>query len=471
MSAATAGTLTKAVSGPNERCASGALNLFSSAFIDYTINRVIDEVSYPVVPIQSETKLIECFIEPSKYYIDTSSMQASFELRILQSDGSAIPKVNPRPPATVKTMKIAKKRSFPSSTHAGTYWVPDSLEEEESLKKRRKMEEDTKEERRKKRKRESTEESEGAKKAKFESKVDRSPVPIVESRLSRSSYGPAVTFEGVNFDNAPGLLIWRDIDLKISGQSIQSCYGNFNLQSYILTLLFYSEDARKSKMEAFLWGDEDDQKCTDCVTPGNYKLRADLFGESAWVALRTPLPLSFHLQQRFCLPMTHLSYHLFLASADQVLKSAEPDMKFKFEIRNFKLHYNKIEVNESLALAIERRLSGAPAKYPLINFTTRDFIIPANLQVHTIDDIFSNVRIPSECYICFNTQEASLGTLTTSIIDFQNFGLIDACFYIDSVRYPSQELGISWDASTKRGALNAFAKLWSNSDAYQDEGK
>ena len=101
--------------------------------------------------------------------------------------------------------------------------------------------------------------------------------------------------------------------------------------------------------------------------------------------------------------MSHLSYHFFLASADQVLKSAEPDMKFKFEIRNFKLHYNKIEVNESLALAIERRLSGTPAKYPLINFTTRDFIIPANLQVHTIDDIFSNVRIPSECYICFNT--------------------------------------------------------------------
>ena len=471
MAAASAGSLSKVVSAPNERCANAALNLFSSAFIDYTVNRVIDEVAYPVVPIQSETKLIECFIEPSKYYIDTSSMQASFELRILKADGNVIPKVDPRPPPAVKTMKIGKKRSFPSSAHAGTYWVPDRLEEEEeqSLKKKRKMEENMKEERRK-RKRESTEESEGAKRAKLESEVDRSRVPIVKS-LSRSGYGQAVKFEGVNFDNAPGLLIWRDIDLKISGQSIQSCYGNFNLQSYILTLLFYSEDARKSKMEAFLWADEDDQKSTDCVTPGNYKLRADLFGESAWVALRTPLPLSFHLQQRFCLPMSHLSYHFFLASADQVLKSAEPDMKFKFEIRNFKLHYNKIEVNESLALAIERRLSGTPAKYPLINFTTRDFIIPANLQVHTIDDIFSNVRIPSECFICFNTQEASLGTLTTSIIDFQNFGLIDACFYIDSVRYPSQELGISWDGSTKRGALNAFAKLWSNSDAYQDEGK
>ena len=477
--AASAGSLLKKIVEPGDRCSNAQLNLFSSPYVDYSINRVVEDIAYPAVPIQAETKLIECFLEPSKYYIDCASIQVSYDLRVVRADGTAIPAINPRAkkeksalplqlPSTLHENDKIKRRKLPSTSHAGTFWIPDGLKKETAVKKERQREKGEEEEEKERNER---------RRRMLKRRGGDYGRPLNElKRLRKDSNefrAPQVDpFEGVNFDNLSALLIFKDIDMKISGQSIQSCYANFNIQSYILTLLFYSEDARKSILERALWADEHDPSSLDIVTPSNYRIRALLFALSSWVSVRTALPLSFHLQSRMILPMTSFSYHFFLASPNQVLKCADPAITdFRFEIRNFKLHYNKVEVNESLALGIEKRLSASPAKYPLINLVTRDFIIPAGLQVYSIDDVFANVRIPSECYICFNTQADSLGTLTSSIINFQHFGLVDACFYIDSVRYPSQELSLSYDSDPKRGAMNAFSKLWSNSDSYQDEGK
>ena len=477
MSAASAGSLTKKIVEPGERCSNAQLNLFSSPYVDYSINRVVEDIAYPIVPIQAETKLIECFLEPSKFYIDCASIQVSYDLRIVREDGTDIPAIHPRAAKKHETALISqvpstfqennlhengkgKKRKLPSSSHAGTFWIPDG-----KVLKKEKLVEKEKEEQDERRRRD--------RRKMLKRRAGDSESPLHELKRLKRELGPQVDyFEGVTFDNLSALMIFKDIDMKISGQSIQSCYANFNIQSYILTLLFYSEDARKSMLERALWADESSPANLDIGPPSNYRLRALLFALSSWVSVRTALPLSFHLQSRLLIPMTAFSYHFFLASTNQVLKCADQAITdFRFEIRNFKLHYNKVEVNESLALGIEKRLSGSPARYPLINLVTRDFIIPAGLQVYTIDDVFANVRIPSECYICFNTQAASLGTLRTSIINFQHFGLVDACFYIDSVRYPSQELGLSYGANPKRGAMNAFTKLWSNSDSYQDEGE
>ena len=59
-------------------------------------------------------------------------------------------------------------------------------------------------------------------------------------------------FVGANTDNAPGTLVFSDIDLRINGSSVTSLYSTYHITSWLL-LLGYSSDARSCKWESLLW--------------------------------------------------------------------------------------------------------------------------------------------------------------------------------------------------------------------------
>ena len=91
--------------------------------------------------------------------------------------------------------------------------------------------------------------------------------------------------------------MFTDIDMKINGASITSCYGHYNLMGWMM-LLHYSNDSRGVRLEALGWSDENDASDFDLSKPSNYQKRYQLLKESKYMRIVSPIFLPLHLQPR-----------------------------------------------------------------------------------------------------------------------------------------------------------------------------
>ena len=94
-----------------------------------------------------------------------------------------------------------------------------------------------------------------------------------------------------------GVMIFNDIDMRLAGCSVTSCYQNYNLTSWLM-LQRYTSDARSGKLENIAWTDTPDASVIDFARPSNFLKRYELFKESKFCKLIVPCYLPLHLQNR-----------------------------------------------------------------------------------------------------------------------------------------------------------------------------
>ena len=276
-------------------------------------------------------------------------------------------------------------------------------------------------------------------------------------------------FAGVNTDNAPGFLIFEDLDLQINGSSVNTMQGIYNILAVVLATLTYGEDYRKSKAEMFLWADEQSYDNLDCRRPSSYRSRAMLFRESRWVPICAPVMASFHTSGKYVIPMTQIAWNFHLASPVCVLKSAQADMQFRYELRNVRLSVKRAHLNEGLNLAIEKRLLSMPASYSYENMSCRYLIIPQGQRNYSHDNLFLSPTLPLEA-ICFAIPSSkALGSFSTSILDFRGCGITQASIWTDNQRCPPSGFNHDWSPENPNGIMDAFAALWANDNVFESE--
>ena len=100
-----------------------------------------------------------------------------------------------------------------------------------------------------------------------------------------------------------------------------------------------------------------------------------------------------------------------------------------------------------------------------------NFIFVLGLRSYSIDDVFSGSNyLPTEAILFLCTQKNALGELTSSILNFRQYSLQDATFYVDNEKFPNNDFNLMTDDDNDYGRLNGFNSLWSNDNIWADEG-
>ena len=282
---------------------------------------------------------------------------------------------------------------------------------------------------------------------------------------------PPETFDGCNVENAIGVTLFQDCDIKISHQSVQSLNGHYALQSFVLLLNSYGEDWRKSRGELLLFDEEPDAANLDCRRPSTYRTRCFLFRNSEYVSVRAPVLCSFNFSTRYLLPMTHVSYHFYLQDPQKCLKSSDTTRSFRYSLRNVRLLAKKVLISDSLNLAVEKRLLSTPAKYYFDQIKTTSLIIPSGMREFSFDNVFSGSNfIPYEVFVFFINQSKALGQFQSSILDFRQYDVVSASFYSDSKKWPANQQRLSVKDNDPTGRLAAYANLFNSDSVFSDFG-
>ena len=220
-------------------------------------------------------------------------------------------------------------------------------------------------------------------------------------------------FPGVNTDNLTSMVIFDSVDIRLNNSSLSSVNGNYGITSYVMTILNYQEDTRRSKLEMAGYEEEEQANFFDCRRPSAYRTRALLFKDSKYVRFRAPVMTSFHLSQRYLIPMVNVSYSFHLTDAKKFLKSSDQTREFSYQLSDVRLLIKRAHVVESLALAIEKRLQSANALYHFENLKCNFFLIPSWLSTFSIDDCFSGLTyMPHEALVFLIDQKSALGRLS-----------------------------------------------------------
>ena len=225
-------------------------------------------------------------------------------------------------------------------------------------------------------------------------------------------------FNGVAFDNSIGTLIIKDADLTISGVKLNPLTGNYGIQAYILTLLAFNSDVRKSKLERLGWTDCNDPTNMNAFDPGAFRTRVAFTNQSARFQVSAPIFVSPFMQTRYLLPMTPVQLTLTLAPEEIVLLTPEPPAtkRYKYQLKRANFLIEKCCALESFQLSLEKKLlSGANANFLLPHFVTRSYHMAAGSSVFSLNDAFLNLFSPG------NYQFARLSVCPSVLLSLHPF--------------------------------------------------
>ena len=125
----------------------------------------------------------------------------------------------------------------------------------------------------------------------------------LEIRLANGNAIPAISdaaggFRGVAFENNAGGTIVKDLDINVNGVRVNDMTGNYGMMAYVLTVLGFSSDARRTKCERSLYSDASDPTAVDAFNPSAFRTRQQITDQSARVQLSPPIFAPICMQAR-----------------------------------------------------------------------------------------------------------------------------------------------------------------------------
>ena len=121
-------------------------------------------------------------------------------------------------------------------------------------------------------------------------KIDGLRYPFLNPRDRLPSEAPPMPnpeeFLGVGFDQSPHYLLYKDCEIILNNETLSPINGLYGMQAAIYSAIWFSDDTRKSKMEAEGYYDEADMKTLDVFSYSGFKTRAKLTEESKLCAFK-----------------------------------------------------------------------------------------------------------------------------------------------------------------------------------------
>jgi len=235
--------------------------------------------------------------------------------------------------------------------------------------------------------------------------------------------------------NLIGKPFFRQIKVYLNGKLISDSGDRYAYRSFLETELNFGSEAKKTHLQAAQYFPDVDIDGKN-VNFG-YKTRQDTFQDSAWVELMAPIHADLFMQDRFLINQCDLRIELYRNSDNFcILNNGTTTDSYKLEVKHMSLFVKKIEVADSIGMAIESMLQTTSAKYPIKRVQLTTMHITENRRSTPLNSLFSGI-LPRLIVVAMVEAEAARGSIKKNPFLFKDFGLSEIKITIGNVSVPS----------------------------------
>lgn len=224
--------------------------------------------------------------------------------------------------------------------------------------------------------------------------------------------------------------LFDHISLELNGKTVTPPSNKYCYRSYIEKLLNYSSEAKNTHLASCLFA-EDAAGNMDSVTGKGFAKRKTYMTNGV-------IELSDFIHTELCgqdklLPSgVGIRFKFYRNKSDFSLMKAATDLNtYKITIEDAVLLIRKVKINPSIAIAHEKTLMKANARFPINRVDIKTITIPANIQSRTCDNIFIS-QMPHRVYVGFIKSSAFNGSETLNPYNFEHFNHTNVTISTDS---------------------------------------
>jgi hypothetical protein len=241
--------------------------------------------------------------------------------------------------------------------------------------------------------------------------------------------------------NMIGKTLFSQVKCFLRNRLIFDSSDKYAYRAFLETELNYGSDAKNSHLQSALYFKECGLK-VDTKDSGSFKTRVEFFKDEAIVEVEAPLHIDLFLQDRYLLNYMDVKIELLRNSDSFVLQCLE-DVNLKLDILKMKLFVRKVEVLESVNMAIESVLKTSTIKYPIrrVVLTNLHVSNPARETPHQA--LFTG-QLPRRLVFACVEGDAYRGTMKKSPFIFKHYNIKDVKVTCGGQTFPLQPLNVDF---------------------------
>lgn len=251
--------------------------------------------------------------------------------------------------------------------------------------------------------------------------------------------------------NLIGKTFFKQVKCFLGGKLIYDSSDKYAYRAFLETELNYGVDAKDSHLQSSLYFKETNDKL-DTKDSESFKSRATLVKNGVVFEVTAPIHIDLFLQDRYLLNYTDLRIELYKNSDNFIFQCFEP-VNLQMQIQKMRFFVRKVELLDSVNLALETVLKSTPAKYPLrrVLMTNLHVANPARETAH--HTLFSG-QLPRRLVFGCVEGDAYRGTMAKSPFIFKNFNISDVKVICGGQTFPAQSLHVDFKNDLYMNAYN-----------------
>lgn len=267
--------------------------------------------------------------------------------------------------------------------------------------------------------------------------------------------------------NLIGKTLFKQVKCFLNGKLISDSSDKYAYRAFLETELNFGYDAKQSHLQSALYFKESGEN-VDAATNESFKTRSALFKDEKIVEVIAPLHIDLFLQDRYLINYIDMRLELYRNTNAFVMQCFNANItNLELEVRQMKLLIRKVELLDSVNLAIENTLTNYAAKYPVrrVVMTNLHVAHPSRSTPH--HTLFSG-QLPRRIIFACVDATAYRGTYGKSPFNFQPFGINGVKVICGGQTYPASPLKIDF---TKDRFIQAYSHLYEALDlAHENKG-
>jgi hypothetical protein len=255
--------------------------------------------------------------------------------------------------------------------------------------------------------------------------------------------------------NLLGKTFFKQIKIFLNGKLVSDSGDKYAYRAFMETDLNYGLGAKNTQLQASMYYSDDpnDQSLTNT----GYRQRFDLFKNSQWVEILAPIHSDIFMQERYLLNQCDLRVEIY-RNSDKfcLIDVAKANENYKLEINRMSLFIKKIEISDTIGLALESMLQKTSVKYPIRRVQITSLHITDNRRSTPLNSLFTGI-LPRRLLITMVEAEAVRGSYDSSPFVFKDFGIRDIKITSGNNTIPSTPYNLDFE---KKICLRAYNQMF-----------
>jgi hypothetical protein len=272
---------------------------------------------------------------------------------------------------------------------------------------------------------------------------------------SLSTHQPISDRDEVALENLPLQTLWRQVDISLQQNVINSKVGtNYAYKAYLDVLLNNTTDVMKNQLTSQLFI-KDIAQTFDSPINNGYRGRKKNTSKGKEIQLEGPIYIDIGAQERPIINGVEIKFDFWPNKPQFTLASSSEE--YYFRINDAVLNVCMVEVSPAILIGHAAAINESDAIYPYMQSNLKAFSIPEGQYEYTIDNIFQG-EVPADVVVGLVSSRAYSGAYDKNPFNFHNYDCGYCGFYVNDTPTPSQPFQPLYYNSPNKGRTRRSAQ-------------